>query len=107
MVADALEGKLKGARYDDAIWKAYCKASDSGKRKHERNFPSRPLFSELYNALILILTEMGYKDEMPTPDGVRRRLKILGWLMSSKGWQNAREKSGFHARARRRRNKNR
>jgi hypothetical protein len=83
MVADALEGKLKGARYDDAIWKAYCKASDTGKRKHERNFPSRPLFSELYDALIIVLKEMGFKDA-PTKDGLRHRLQILGWLMSKK-----------------------
>jgi len=85
MVAKALDGKLKGAKYDDAIRKAYCKASDTGNRKHERNYPFRPLFSELNDKLPVVLTELGFEEgDGPTERGLRRRLKILGWSMSTK-----------------------
>jgi hypothetical protein len=88
MVVESLEGKLHGARYDDAIEEAYWKACKTGKRKAERSNPNRPLFSEVADALILVLTEMGYNKDGPTEDGLRSRLKILGFRLSKKQGQH-------------------
>jgi len=51
LVADALEGKLRGAKNDERILKAYFEAVQTGKRSAERSKNSPPLFSEVYDAL--------------------------------------------------------
>jgi hypothetical protein len=94
MVADALEGKLHGAKYDALIKEAYHEAANKGKRKDERNFPFRPLFSEFYDALLSVLKKKGYKDdEMPDEDAMRARLKLLGYLLSKKQGRHRGEKN--------------
>lgn len=80
LVADALDGKLHGARYDDAIIKAYKKASRTGKRQAERTLNILPFFSEVRNALLI----QSGRSPVPTGRALRRRLEILGYPLSKK-----------------------
>ena len=91
MVAESLDGKLHGARYDAALEEAYRRAKKTGKRKGERSNPWRPLFSEVDDALAFVLTELSYRDR-PTKDGLRVRLKILGRRLSKKQGRHRKRK---------------
>ena len=66
--------------YDAAIRKAYDKACRTGNRKAERSIKFIPFFSEVHDALSVVLTQMGYT-KMPTKYALRRRLKILGYTV--------------------------
>jgi hypothetical protein len=92
MVADALEGKLHAPKFDNAIANAHWKARTTGKRKDERSNLSRPLLSEVDDALTFVLTEMGYKKQ-PHKDALRRRLKILGLRLSEKQGRHRKKKA--------------
>jgi hypothetical protein len=92
MVADALEGKLHGAKFDDAIREAVNKALHTGNRMDEREpDPDRvhrgdlPLafVSEVHDKMVVVCTKRGFK-ETPTKDALRRRLKILGYGLSER-----------------------
>src|ERR1017187_4553961 len=50
MVAYALKGKLRGARFDDAIDEAVERAIRDGNRKAERSFWLAPFLGEVYDA---------------------------------------------------------
>jgi hypothetical protein len=92
MIADVLDKKqLKGAKYDKAIYEAYLKAIDTGSRKDEREFPGRPLFSELYDKLAIVLTEKGHK-RLPTRKTLRRLLAICSYRMSKKQGRHLKRK---------------
>jgi hypothetical protein len=92
LVADALQGKLRGAKDDERILEAYFKAVQTGKRHAERRKNSPPLFSEVYDAYIDIAkskwvdTRVGWKSL--NKDALRRRLKILGCPLSVKPGQH-------------------
>jgi len=83
MVANALEGKLRGPKLDDAIKQAFREAVDAGYRRAERPNRFRPFLSEVDSRLAVVLTKIGY-DGKPTKDGLRRRAEILGYRLSHK-----------------------
>jgi hypothetical protein len=88
LVADALEGKLHGAKDDEAIEEAVKKAVCDGERRHERDLIFFPFASELYDAFKQIVAERWQRTRKPSrvphKDALIRRAKILGHGLSKK-----------------------
>ena len=84
LVADALDGKRLGAKFDDALLEAFEKAMRSPTRGAQRSMNLLPLSSEVDDKLSVVLTKMGYKKKAPTRDAQLRRLKVLGHTPSKK-----------------------
>ena len=88
LVADALEGRLHGAKFDEAIEKAVIKATRDGARRNERELNIFPFPSEVYEAFKQNVTEQykqtGKSSRVPVKDALIRRAKILGHRLSER-----------------------
>lgn len=88
LVVDELKGKFHGGKFDNALLKAYEKALVTGKQRDERSVSLMPLFSEVYDALVLL----SGRSPVPTERYARRRLKVMRYGLSEKRHRNPKSK---------------